>query len=133
MTEDQRISFVIHGKIHGRKKIVKELQYFFSEEFELRFYETQLARHSEGLAIQALTDGCDYLIAVGGDGTLNEVVNGFMKSGGREKHKAVLGVLPWGTGNDFVRTVGVSRSVEELKAYIMNGSIRNIDAGKIFV
>ncbi len=131
MAENQKISFVLHGKIHGKKKIKKELQDALAREFELGFFETDRARQAQSLTIEALEKGCDFLIAIGGDGTLNEVVNGYLKSGGQKKHKVVLGVLPWGTGNDFVRTVGVERSVEQLGLLIRTSSVRNIDAGKM--
>ena len=133
MTGNQAISFVLHGRIHGKKKIIRKIQNILSPGYELRFHETQKARHAQSLAIEALEGGCDYLIAIGGDGTLNEVVNGYLKAGGREKQKAVLGVLPWGTGNDFVRTIGMDQSVEQLKMLIETSSIQNIDAGKIIV
>ncbi len=112
---------------------MRKLEDCFSEEFQVYFYETQKARHAKELSIEALKNGCDYLIAIGGDGTLNEVVNGYLEYGGQDKSKAVLGVLPWGTGNDFVRTLGIGRSAEELKSLILNGSIKNIDAGKIII
>ena len=133
MADNQKISFVIHGRIHGKKKIIRELQTALSVDFELGFFETERARQAQSLTIEALELGCDFLIAIGGDGTLNEVVNGYLKSGGKEKHKAVLGVLPWGTGNDFVRTIGVERSVEQLSSLIRTASIRNIDAGKMLI
>jgi YegS/Rv2252/BmrU family lipid kinase len=133
MADNQKISFVLHGKIHGKSKILRSIEHAFSDDFELGFYETRKARHAEELATQALKDGCDYLIAVGGDGTLNEVVNGFLKSGGRKKNKAVVGVLPFGTGNDFVRTIGMNKSVGQLRELIKSASIRDIDAGRIII
>ncbi len=129
MADNQKISFVLHGRIHGKRKIINELQDAFDNRYEVRFYETERARQAQSLAIDALQKGCDFLIAIGGDGTLNEVVNGFMKAGGREKNKAVLGILPWGTGNDFVRSIGMRRSVVQLVSLIQTNSVRFIDAG----
>lgn len=133
MADNQKISFVLHGKIQGKRKMLDKLNRVLAGEFDLQFFETERARHAQSLAIEALEQGCNYLIAIGGDGTLNEVVNGFLKSGGREKHKVVLGVLPWGTGNDFVRTIGVGRSVDQLLQLIRSSSVKNIDAGKMII
>ncbi len=60
--------------------------------------------HAVELARRAVEDGFDYVVAAGGDGTVNEVVNGMMEAGGGE---ARLGVIPLGTGNDLARTLGL--------------------------
>jgi diacylglycerol kinase (ATP) len=60
-------------------------------------------------AKEALRRGCNYLIAAGGDGTLNEVVNGIA----RRSRQIRLGLLPLGTGNDFARCLNLPATVEE--------------------
>lgn len=127
----EKISFVLHGKIRGKKLLINEIKRLLSAENELAYYETKKANHAESLTTKALTDGCDYLIAVGGDGTLNEVVNSYLKGGGSRVYGAVLGVLPWGTGNDFARSTGNEKSVEHLAALIKAKSVRMVDAGEI--
>lgn len=129
MAEKQRVSFIIHGRVHRKKKIIRVIQKELFEEYELRFFETERARQAQSLTIEALQIGCDFLIAIGGDGTINEVVNGFLKAGGRKNNNVVLGILPRGTGNDFVRSLGVGRSFDQLFLLIRNNSFRNIDAG----
>ena len=58
------------------------------------------------LARQAVEAGAEIVVAVGGDGTINEVANGFFDLGGqRLDSSCALGVLPFGTGGDFVRNV----------------------------
>jgi len=126
-----KISFVLHGKIRGKRSLIREIDKVFNLKYEVAYYETRKANHAEELTPQALQDGCDYLIAVGGDGTLNEVVNGFLLAGGRSKYSAVLAVLPWGTGNDFVRSIGVDKSVSQLARLIETKSIKYVDAGEI--
>ena len=128
-----KLGFILHGKIRGKKKLLKELDHVFAKKHDLRIYETARARHATDLAAEAIAGGCDYLIAVGGDGTLSEVVNGFLSIGGRSKTNAVLGVLPWGTGNDFVRSIGMGKSVEQLDKLIDNQSVKLIDAGQISI
>ena len=77
----------------------------------------------------ALSEGCDFLVAVGGDGTLNEVVNAFLKSRAKLTKSVALGVLPTGTGNDFARGVGMNCSIDQLYQAIRNNKPRMLDAG----
>lgn len=126
-----KISFVLHGKIRGRNHLLNKLKSVFNQGFDLHFFETQKARHAEDLALEALTDGCDFLIAIGGDGTLSEVVNAYLRGGGKAHFQTVIGALPWGTGNDFVRTIGVEKSVEQMKQLIVQRSVVQLDAGEI--
>ena len=125
----EKIAFILHGKIRGKKSIKESLTERFTVDYIVNFYETAHPRHAEGLTMQALNDGCDFMIAVGGDGTLNEMVNGFLKSGGRTKFNTVLGVLPYGTGNDFARGLGILRSIDQLSSLLKQNSPALIDAG----
>ncbi|MCD6347959.1 MAG: diacylglycerol kinase family lipid kinase [Bacteroidales bacterium] len=127
------IGFILHGKIRGKKKLLAELNFFFTDRHGFTIYETVRAMHATDLTIRAIEDGCEYLIAVGGDGTLNEVVNGFLSHGGKGKSNVVLGVLPWGTGNDFVRSIGMDKSVRQLAELIDDRCVKDIDAGQISI
>src|SRR5947208_15962385 len=69
----------------------------------------------------------DLIVSAGGDGTLNEVVNGIAQGG----CKAALGLLPLGTGNDFARTLGVPTDLETAIEQIMAGKIRAIDLVRV--
>jgi YegS/Rv2252/BmrU family lipid kinase len=88
---------------------------------------TQHGGHAIELAEKAAEAGREFIVACGGDGTINEVVNGIMRSG----QAAELGILPMGTGGDFRRSLGmpstIRRSAEELK----NGITKLIDVGKV--
>ena len=69
----------------------------------------------------------DLMVSAGGDGTLNEVVNGIARGG----CNAALGVLPLGTGNDFARTLGVPTDLETAIEQIMAGKTRAIDLVRV--
>lgn len=127
----ERIGFILHGKIRGKKSVKASLILKFSTDFEVRFYETVHPRHAEELTEMALIDECNFLIAVGGDGTLNEMVNGYLKAGGAEKLQASIGVLPFGTGNDFARGTGITRSIDQLWNLIRQNRPRLLDAGSM--
>ncbi len=67
------------------------------------------------------------LIVIGGDGTINEVINGI-----QDFNKIYLGVIPTGSGNDFARGLGIkSRPVEMIEKIITNPQINNIDMGQV--
>ena len=70
--------------------------------------------------------GATLLVVVGGDGSINEVVNGVADLDGFE-----LAVLPNGTGWDFVRTFGISRKLDEAVRTALTGSVREIDLGLV--
>ena len=71
---------------------------------------TQYAGEAETLAREAIRAGSDYVIAVGGDGTLNEVINGIATS--RGARRVCVGMLPLGTANDFARSIGLIGNVD---------------------
>lgn len=74
-------------------------------------------------AKQHAKTGCDLIVAAGGDGTLNEVVNGIATNG----DKVRLGLVPLGTGNDFARTLKLPSSVEDNIDILLSGKTRPID------
>ena len=85
---------------------------------------TQRAGEARHLAARAVTEGYRVVVAAGGDGTINEVINGLGASG------AALGVLPLGTVNVFARELGIPRRVEAAWAVIENGRTRTIDLAR---
>lgn len=72
----------------------------------------------------------DLVICVGGDGTLNEVVNGLMGSGVNKKQRPKLGYLPLGSGSDLARTVGITENIENGLRNIAAGHGKWIDLGR---
>ena len=83
------------------------------------------------MARSHLLDGADVIVCVGGDGTLNEVVNGFMDEEGPIRKDARLGFIPNGTGCDFIKTVSIPRDLEESLDTIQQGHARLIDLGRL--
>jgi diacylglycerol kinase (ATP) len=94
-----------------------------------RICSTDHEGHAEELARQAVEEGAELVVAAGGDGTLNEVVNGLSP----DFDKARLGLLPLGTGNDFARSVGVPADLEQAMAILREGRVRRIDVGRATV
>jgi diacylglycerol kinase (ATP) len=93
------------------------------------------AGHSVVLARQAVEeDGIRFVVAVGGDGTVHEVVNGMVDPvTGPRGAGLVLGVVPAGSGCDFARTFGLDKSPEQLAARLDGEVVRPIDIGTVEV
>ncbi len=73
----------------------------------------------------AVASNCNVAVAVGGDGTVSEVVNGIKDS------DTALGVIPVGTGNDFVKSLDIPLDFEDALACVFNGRCKTIDMGVI--
>ncbi len=95
------------------------------------FAFTTSANHATTLARQALHEGFDLIVAVGGDGTLNEVVNGFFEGGSLINPNAALAVIPRGTGCDFVKTAGISKDTSEAARIMCGKTIKKCDVGHL--
>jgi diacylglycerol kinase (ATP) len=84
-----------------------------------------------GLTRKALLEGAEQIVCVGGDGTLNEVVNGFMGEDGPIRPGTVLAYVPRGTGCDFIRTVPIPKDLDRAIDLIMESHARPIDLGQL--
>ncbi|MBO4475300.1 MAG: hypothetical protein J5737_01065 [Bacteroidales bacterium] len=85
---------------------------------------TKYRGHAAELAREAAAGGCRNFIAVGGDGTIHEVMTGLLRysdESGVSMGEFTLGVLPYGTGNDWIRTAGISADMNEAAAAIVRG------------
>lgn len=83
------------------------------------------------LTREHLQAGADRIVCVGGDGTLNEVINGFMAEEGPVARGACLGFLPNGTGCDFCKTVPIPCGLEASLETLRQGQVRLLDLGRI--
>lgn len=129
------IVFVINNKNNRLAKVLPGLRKY-CREIQLgsvQFITTQRKKHAIELARQATEKGCDYMVAVGGDGTLNELINGILQSNLTANEYPTIGLLPLGSANDFARTAGISNSIEELIELIQSNTSKKIDLGKIIL
>jgi YegS/Rv2252/BmrU family lipid kinase len=83
--------------------------------------------HAIELARQAAEDGYENVIAVGGDGTVHEVINGLLQA--QVEKPPRLGIVPLGTGNDFAHSLGLPKTPSEALRQTMNGQPKRIDVG----
>lgn len=84
---------------------------------------TERPRHASALATRALADGCELIVAVGGDGTMNEVASALVGTG------ATLGLVPCGSGDGLGRHLGLHGSAARAFDILLNGRPRLIDSG----
>lgn len=87
---------------------------------------TSQPQEATNLTIKGLEDGFDSIVAVGGDGTINEVAKGIVQKG-----LGTLGIIPGGTGNDLARSLDVPLDPEEALYSLLSGTKKYIDFGRI--
>ncbi|MBO9541227.1 diacylglycerol kinase family lipid kinase [bacterium] len=95
---------------------------------EVRF--TEGPGHARHLTAQALSEGARRVVAVGGDGTIHEVMNGFFDDRQPRSPEATLGILPTGTGGDLIRTLGIPRDPLKAAEHLLSGRQSLFDVGR---
>jgi len=93
------------------------------------FEYTEGVGHAIELARLAASNGYRYLVAVGGDGTVNEVANGILRS--TNASTTELGIVSTGTGSDFIRSVGISRDYTTACSALTGSRRLSIDVGVV--
>ncbi len=113
------------GKPHKHLNGVLE----FLKENGLNFKVSYTSHHGEAveLAQKAADNGAELIVSVGGDGTVNEIVNGIMKS----KNDPSLGIIPLGWANDFIKSTDIPSDIIEACKILIKGKIKKIDTGLI--
>ncbi len=91
---------------------------------------TRSAGDATKLTREALRGGAELVVAVGGDGTINEVVNGFFDGEAAIAPTASFGIVPAGTGGDFIKTLGIPRDTFAAAAALKTPA-RTIDVGRL--
>lgn len=91
--------------------------------------ETQAPGDAARLAVEAREDGVPLIAVMGGDGTLNEVVQAYVDADGNAVAGPELAVIPSGTGGDFKRTIGLGGGVDEAVARVRTGTPKAHDLG----
>ena len=108
-------------KFGAVKGMLDDMRFPYTYEF------TQCKGHGRELARAAAEHGEKYIIAVGGDGTVNYAVNAMKRKG----LDIPIGVIPAGTANDFAGAVGMSREPLEAARQIASGAVDRVDVGRV--
>ena len=115
------------GKTAKKWPHIKELLQGMGLDFEYAL--TEAPGHAIELASSAAKKGCKLIISVGGDGTINEVVNG-LNDANRLKD-VTLGIISTGTGADYIRTLGIPRDYNAACQLFVKPQTRTVDLGVI--
>lgn len=112
------------------EKLLSILAVLAAGGYKTRIVLKEYGGHSQELARRAAKDGADLVIAYGGDGTLNQVVNGVMNAGGT----STVGVLPGGTANLWATEIGIPTD-DPIKAALtlLDSEARRVDVGHVAV
>jgi YegS/Rv2252/BmrU family lipid kinase len=113
---------------HDQKKIEQLLN---KSSLNYKLSISEYPRHAIELARDLVSAGATHLIVAGGDGTLNEVVNGIFLAEQESHHEITLGMLPVGTGNDWTKTFGIPDHYQQAIDIINTGKTVMQDVGEV--
>jgi len=119
------------GRGHTGRTFASMRRTIESELGEVDVAMTTHPGHGIELAREGARAGHRLVVAVGGDGTIHEVVNGLIESGLEGDARARLGIIGQGTGGDFRRTLGIEHRLDHYLDAIARGGERAIDVGKL--
>lgn len=124
----QRIVFIINPiSGTGSKEAIPSLieRHIDRERYDAELYFTEYAGHAYEMATQYKDEGADMVVAVGGDGTVNEVARGLIDS------QTALGIIPCGSGNGLARHLMLPMNVKGALDVINTGLVHELDYGMI--
>jgi len=126
-SDERRFLFIVNPEAgRGRSRKIDSILCSALKHYNIHFLIQRTAGAGDATHIaQTRADEFDVVVAVGGDGTSNEVANGLLGSG------ATMGVIPCGSGNDFGKMLGMSRNIERAVADIVACRTERIDSGRV--
>ena len=113
------------GSFLSQNTFLEAAGVIFKSDYNVYVYSTQ-CRGDATRIVSEEGQNYDCVVAFGGDGTLNEVINGLM----RLEKRPVLGYIPAGTTNDFAAGIGLSRNPVKAAATVLEGRVRELDVGQ---
>ncbi len=105
----------------SKKDIPSLIEGILGKEFPFEIKYTERAGHATEIAQQAVENGVDKVIAVGGDGTVNEVATGLLNS------NTALGIIPMGSGNGLARDLNIPLKLEKAIGFLKTAKAKTID------
>ena len=112
----------------GRWKVPQVTAFLEGQGLRTCVFTTQYPGHATELAATAAAQGIDTVIVIGGDGTVNEVINGLLTSGRNDVPG--IGIIPAGSSNDFAKSLGIPQHLQEACEAIVRGRVREVDVGQ---
>jgi YegS/Rv2252/BmrU family lipid kinase len=119
----------VSGRGRGDKLLPTLKRILSASDLDFNLLQTDWPWHAAELAEAAARQGVEAVIAAGGDGTVNEVINGLMHARLDGFAKSALGVLSIGTGNDFAASLNLPAKLEDAIGAITRNTRRLVDVG----
>jgi len=119
------------GAYIAGRRLKKIRDYLKDSGCEPNINETQYSSHAKELAMDGVKDNFDLIIGVGGDGTINEIINGIIKCKNFSNKQPALGIISAGTGADLCRTLNIPFDYKKAIEIIRKGNLTPIDIGVI--
>jgi len=120
-------TLIVLNPAAGSVGVVDELKKKFNRVKDAGVRVTTNQGDAEDFSREAVARGCDLIVAAGGDGTLNEVINGI----GERISDVSVGLVPLGTGNDFARAINLSTDVDQSIEFLERRQTRQIDLVRV--
>ena len=124
----KKMVFIVNpcsGKVKIRNALLDVVEIFNSAGYDVRIFTTMYRGHASEIAAGIDENSTDMIVLSGGDGTLNEVITGLLRSG-----KSVpIGYIPAGSTNDFASTFGLSTDIKKAANDIVSGAANQVDVG----
>lgn len=111
--------------VHRAHQLTDTITYLHQQHWQATLQYTREAGDARRLAREAVKQGINVVVAVGGDGTINEIIQELAGS------ETALGVIPGGTVNVWAREVGIPQEIAAARAILVNGQTRRIDLGRV--
>jgi len=119
------------GRGRGAKLASKLAESLSEKGLNFEIQQTEYPWHAAKIAYDAIIEGVDYVIAAGGDGTANEVINGFVQARQNGFAGSAMGVISVGQGNDFAFSMGIPTDWQAGCRLLTNCETRKVDIGKV--
>jgi diacylglycerol kinase (ATP) len=126
-----KIAVILNGISLFKSTFYQTIYPVLKERFAPEIFETRSKRDGVGLAAKAVVNRFDLVFAAGGDGTIHQVVNGLLSEDLPSLKLPVLGVIPLGSGNDFVRSIPQHKKPWDIVRAIETFNTREIDIGEV--
>lgn len=120
---------ILNGLSLKKKLFYHEYLPALTDLFNVEVHETLSRNDAKTLASRLSDQYPDVIISAGGDGTLHQVVNGILNGREKETKLPALGVIPIGSGNDFIRGAGLKGKADEILRLFANFTPRPVDVG----
>jgi YegS/Rv2252/BmrU family lipid kinase len=116
------------GRTRRRWGQIKEALHAFLKEFKYEF--TEKPSQAIDISRAAIREGSELIVGVGGDGTINEIANGFFDGRDIINPETIMGIVPSGTGCDFIKSLNIPTNLKKAMQVITQAPSPKIDIGR---